>query len=139
MWGRREVRWEQLCVIGLTVVPVVSQIAGAQVVFTEVGEQRGIRPYVMAVGPIGAIAASDYDNDGFVDVFVPNAEGVPDQLYHNLGDGVFEEVAADVGLASLENNRGPCGSIMTATIGSIWSSAPTATPTLGFPIPAPTR
>ncbi len=106
MRGSRGIRWKRLYIMGLTVVPAVSQIAGAQVVFTDIGSQRGIQPYVMPVGVVGGIAAADYDNDGFVDVFVPNAEGVPDQLYHNLGNGSFEELAANVGLASLENNRG---------------------------------
>ena len=92
--------------VAVFVLPLVAgQIAGAQVVFTDVGPERGIQPYVQPVGPVGGIAAADYDDDGFVDVFVPNAEGVPDQLYHNLGNGSFEELAAGVGLASLENNR----------------------------------
>lgn len=91
--------------IGLTVLLVLGRAAGAQVTFTDVGPQRGILPYVMPVGPVGGIAAADYDADGFVDMFVPNAEGAPDQLYHNLGNGSFEEIAASVGLASLENNR----------------------------------
>ncbi len=84
---------------------IAAPIAEAQVVFTDIGPSKGIEPYVMPVGPVGGVAAGDYDNDGFVDVFVPNAEGVPDQLYHNLGNGSFEQVAAAVGLASLENNR----------------------------------
>ena len=92
-------------VAGLILPLVAVHIAGAQVVFTDIGPSKGIEPYVMPIGPVGGIAAADYDNDGFVDVFVPNAEGVSDQLYHNLGDGSFEEVAAAVGLASPENNR----------------------------------
>ncbi len=91
--------------IGLMGLLTLGPTAAAQVVFTDVGPSRGILPYVMPIGPVGGIAAADYDADGFVDVFVPNAEGVPDQFYHNLGNGSFEEIAASVGLASLENNR----------------------------------
>jgi hypothetical protein len=36
---------------------------------------------------------SDYDRDGFVDLFVGNEDG-PAQLFRNKGDGTFEDVAA---------------------------------------------
>ena len=93
-------------VAGLALPLVAAHVAGAQVVFTDIGPSKGIDPYVMPIGGAGGIAAADFDNDGFVDAFVPNAGGVADQLYHNLGNGSFEEVAGEVGLASLENNRG---------------------------------
>ena len=76
-----------------------------QVTFIENGQERGILPYQMADGLGGGVAASDFDNDGYIDLFVPNAEGVPDQLYRNLGAGQFEEIAKEVGLASILNNR----------------------------------
>ena len=54
----------------------------------------------------------DYDNDGFVDLYLLNwgpLEGVtsvppgtprqPNRLYHNRGDGTFEDVTAKAGLA----------------------------------------
>jgi hypothetical protein len=59
----------------------------------------------MAPGPVGGVAAADYDRDGDIDLFVPNGGGAADQLYRNLGNGSFEEIAATVGLASVENNR----------------------------------
>lgn len=91
--------------LGLAGLLAFDSTAVAQVVFTDVGPQRGIQPFVMPPGPYSSVAAADYDDDGFVDVFVPNVAGVPDQLYHNLGNGSFEDVAAPVGLASLENDR----------------------------------
>ncbi|HEX5272205.1 MAG TPA: CRTAC1 family protein, partial [Gemmataceae bacterium] len=39
----------------------------------------------------------DYDNDGWLDLFVC-CERQPNRLYHNRGDGTFEEVSAQAGL-----------------------------------------
>lgn len=77
----------------------------AQVTFVEVGVSRGILPYQMADGMGAGIAAADYDNDGFVDVFAATAAGTPDQLYHNLGNGQFEEIATSVQLDSTDDHR----------------------------------
>ncbi len=43
------------------------------------------------------VAAGDYDNDGFADLFICNA-GV-NALYHNNGDGTFSNVTREAGLA----------------------------------------
>jgi hypothetical protein len=42
------------------------------------------------------VAAGDYDNDGHPDLFVANAG--PNALYHNNGDGTFNDVTAGSGL-----------------------------------------
>ena len=65
----------------------------------------------MATGMGGGLAAADYDSDGDIDLFVPNGYGFPDQLYRNLGDGQFEEIARSVGVASLERNRAALHSV----------------------------
>lgn len=78
----------------------------AQVNFVEIGAQRGIAPYQMAAGQGGGVAAADFDNDGDIDFFVPTADGTPHQLYRNLGNGVFQEIAAARGLALTERGRG---------------------------------
>jgi hypothetical protein len=49
----------------------------------------------------GVVAAGDFDNDGWTDLYVVRGEthrDRPNPLYRNRGDGTFEEVAAAVGL-----------------------------------------
>jgi len=41
-------------------------------------------------GRAGAVAVGDYDNDGFLDLFVTSLDGAEPVLYHNRGDGTFE-------------------------------------------------
>ncbi len=79
--------------------------AAAEVRFTDAAALSGIEPYSMAMGMGGGVAAADYDNDGDVDMFVPCAPGLSHQLYRNRGDGVFDEVAEEVGLGSTDSAR----------------------------------
>jgi hypothetical protein len=64
--------------------------------FTDVTKEAGLDE------PVNSNAAvwADYDNDGWLDVFVC-CERQPNRLYHNKGDGTFEEVAARAGVADL--------------------------------------
>ncbi len=59
------------------------------------------------VGPDNATAAAfaDYDNDGWLDLYV--AAAGPDHLYRNLGDGRFRDVAATVGVAASAQGHVP--------------------------------
>jgi hypothetical protein len=50
-------------------------------------------------GPAG-ITAVDYDTDGYYDLFIP--DGVAARLFRNRGDGTFEDVTAQAGLAGLD-------------------------------------
>jgi enediyne biosynthesis protein E4 len=60
--------------------------------FTDVTARSGLR----AVGWASSVCAGDYDNDGWLDVFVTYyGENV---LYHNRGDGTFEDVTRRAGL-----------------------------------------
>ncbi len=61
--------------------------------FTDVTEQAGLRQPLNSNSAVWA----DYDNDGLVDLFIC-CETQPNRLYHNKGDGTFEEVAARAGL-----------------------------------------
>lgn len=73
-------------------------VAGKTQALLEVGAERGIGAYHMAP-PMGAgLAASDVDNDQDIDLFVPNDQGTPDQLYLNNGAGYFIDGANAAGL-----------------------------------------
>lgn len=60
--------------------------------FTDVTEQVGLDPEMYAV----AVAAADYDNDGFQDLLVTGYGKVV--LYHNDGKGHFTDVTAKTGI-----------------------------------------
>src|SRR5437588_12840904 len=51
-----------------------------------------------AVRRAGAVAVGDYDNDGFLDLFLTSLDGTEPALYHNRGDGTFELDARTGGL-----------------------------------------
>lgn len=59
----------------------------------------GSLPFTDSVVVSGGVAAGDVDNDGYTDLFVVRGGLGPTQLWRNVGDGSFEEVAADHGLA----------------------------------------
>lgn len=46
----------------------------------------------------GGVAAGDFDGDGVTDLFAVTGGVEPDVLYRGLGDGTFEEVAAEAGV-----------------------------------------
>jgi hypothetical protein len=72
-----------------------------------------IMPQVTSMG--AAVAVVDFDADGHNDLYVTNSrEGSLNGLYRNRGDGTFEEIAARVGLADL-NQRGS-----GVSMGSVW-------------------
>jgi tetratricopeptide (TPR) repeat protein len=52
------------------------------------------------------IAAGDYDNDGFDDLYICQPSGLPNRLYRNRGDGTFEDVTEAAGVGVLDNS--PC-------------------------------
>jgi len=103
--SRRRTRCWAIGTVAAGLLAAVTSTAAAQIQFIENGKERGILAYQMTAGMGGGVAAADFDDDGDIDLFVPNAQGVPDQLYRNLGDGQFEEIALEAGLASLQRSR----------------------------------
>jgi Flp pilus assembly protein TadD/peroxiredoxin len=49
------------------------------------------------------LAVGDFDNDGFDDFYVCQPAGLPNRLYHNRGDGTFEDVTEQSGLGVLDD------------------------------------
>jgi hypothetical protein len=60
--------------------------------FTDVTDKAGLNPDMYSV----AVAAADYDNDGFVDLLVTGYGRTI--LYHNDGNGHFTDVTAKAGI-----------------------------------------
>ena len=63
--------------------------------FTNASGQSGM---VATSGEGGSIAWADYDNDGYVDLFVGSWDTDRTFLYHNTGDGVFTDVTSTEGV-----------------------------------------
>jgi hypothetical protein len=68
--------------------------------FTDVSRKAGVSDPNGYYG-MGVIA-SDFDEDGWVDIFVAN-DSTPNFLYHNNGDGTFKEIGFSSGTAVNEN------------------------------------
>jgi tetratricopeptide (TPR) repeat protein/peroxiredoxin len=49
------------------------------------------------------VAAGDFDNDGFDDLYVCQPAGLPNRLYRNRGDGTFDDVTERAGVGVLDN------------------------------------
>ena len=66
--------------------------------FTEVSHQAGIDKPAKGLG----LAIADYDHDGWPDVLLAN-DSIPQYLFHNRGNGTFEEIGLTSG-AGLDGN-----------------------------------
>jgi len=66
--------------------------------FTEVSHQAGIDTPGKGLG----LAIADYDHDGFMDILLAN-DSMPQYLFHNRGNGTFQEVGLSSG-AGLDSN-----------------------------------
>ena len=69
--------------------------------FDDVTEEAGL----LSLHPTQTAAWADYDNDGWLDLYVGHeantTENHPSQLFHNNHDGTFTEVAGPNGLANM--------------------------------------
>src|SRR5262249_34944305 len=64
--------------------------------FTDVTAQAGVVDRNLYFG--FAVVFDDFDNDGWPDIFVAN-DSNPNYLYHNKGDGTFQEIGVVAGVA----------------------------------------
>ena len=96
----------------LAIVNLVLPLAAAAV-FTEVTLQAGINfsqwqpttPDDPQLYMTGGAAAADYDNDGWIDLFVTRLDDT-DILYRNLGDGTFQDVSTQAGFTQSRMTNG---------------------------------
>ena len=73
--------------------------------FEDVSERSGITAKKeRALG----VAFADYDGDGFTDIFVAN-DGMQQYLFHNNGDGTFNECALESGAGLTADGKGLSG------------------------------
>jgi hypothetical protein len=73
--------------------------------FTDVTESAGLKGIGYSMG----VAAADYDNDGFVDLYVTGVN--QNQLFHNNGDGTFTDVTAKAGVTGMVSTVGKALSV----------------------------
>jgi hypothetical protein len=72
-----------------------------------------IMPQVASMG--AAVSIVDFDRDGWADLYVTNSgEGSKNCLYRNMADGSFKDVAAEMGLADV--NQTGTG----VSMGAVW-------------------
>jgi enediyne biosynthesis protein E4 len=73
--------------------------------FEEVSARAG---FTAKKGRALGVALADYDGDGFTDIFVSN-DGMQQYLFHNNGDGTFNECALESGAALTSDGKGLSG------------------------------
>ncbi len=73
--------------------------------FTDVSAKSGIRKQI---GKGMGIGVADFDGDGFTDLFVAN-DTEPNYLFHNNGNGTFEEIGFMAGVGYPEAGRALSG------------------------------
>src|SRR5215213_94330 len=72
-----------------------------------------IMPQIASMG--ASVAVVDFDRDGWQDMYVTDSgEGSLNRLYRNQGDGTFQDVASEMGVADV--NRPQTG----VSMGSVW-------------------
>lgn len=70
--------------------------------FTDVTDQAGLGDPVTAAN---SAVWADIDNDGYLDLFIGN-ENLPSQLFHNKGDGTFEDISHSAGIDKTAFTKG---------------------------------
>jgi len=84
--------------------------------FEEIGRRAGVAVAGPMDGKALGVIATDFDNDGDQDIYVANDE-TPNYLYRNRGDGTFEDVGMDLGVALDRNGDTEAG--MAVDVGDV--------------------
>ena len=95
-----------------TIAPQPASSTG--LMFAEAAAEVGIfAPHSTPFAPkkegaemMGGAAAGDFNNDGWMDLYIIGGGLSPDRLYLNQGDGTFDNVAAAAGLEDLHVGSG---------------------------------
>jgi enediyne biosynthesis protein E4 len=66
--------------------------------FTDVTERAGLRGQGYSMG----VAAADFDNDGWTDLYVTGVNH--NAFYHNNGDGTFTDITEQAGVSGVDSN-----------------------------------
>ena len=93
LMGMRRVLAIALCLSCLVSDPGWAQ--DMPVSFTDVSEALDFTHRSTEFGGNGLSGAAwfDYDEDGLIDLFIPNGKDMPNALFKNMGEGVFVDVA----------------------------------------------
>ncbi len=106
-----------LAVVAVYAQPAVSFENVAKAVGLVVTNNNGASPEKYLVETMGSGAAFlDYDNDGWIDLFVVDGgslaaagkSGAQHRLFHNEGKGLFKDVTATSGIVHREYGMGVC-------------------------------
>jgi hypothetical protein len=94
----------------------VSQAAGINFVHQAPKLDQKLEPIMPEVASMGAsVSIVDFDRDGWPDIYVTNsAIGSRNALYRNMHDGTFKDVAAEMGIADV--NQAGTG----VSTGAVW-------------------
>ena len=83
----------------------IAKEAGLTASFPNGGEKS--KEYIIETTGSG-VAFIDYDNDGYLDIFVLSGDGGTNRMYHNDHNGHFTDVTAELGLTSSGWAEGVC-------------------------------
>ena len=85
--------------LGIFSIMVTSSLALAQSAFIDATTQAGISHVYTGYEYGGGVACADFNNDGYLDLFVLAGRNKPNLLYLNKKDGAFAEIGEAAGLA----------------------------------------
>ncbi|MBZ5586839.1 MAG: FG-GAP-like repeat-containing protein, partial [Acidobacteriia bacterium] len=109
-------RWRVL-LLGATAMAMAATVASGPIIFEEIAARAGLR-FVADSSPtpnknqpetmVAGVALLDYDNDGYLDVYLVNGAAIPslrkesprywNRLFHNNRNGTFTDVTEKAGV-----------------------------------------